>query len=95
LNVIGCAQFFIKNFAEAIETLLLAIQEDPNAVGYRFLVAGYAHLGRLEEARETLNRMRRLIDPDVMPPYLQVLRIPAHRELLLSGLRLALGEEAP
>ena len=94
MNVIGCAHFLSKRFAEAIETLLLAIQEDPNAVGYRFLIASYAHLGRLQEAREALSRMR-LIDPVVMPPNLRVLRMPEHRDLALSGLRLALGEEAP
>jgi adenylate cyclase len=94
LNIIGCAQFFGRRFEEAIQTLLLAIQEDPTTVGYRFLIAGYAHLGRLEEAREALNRMR-LIDPVVMPPYLQVMRVPKHRDLLVSGLRLAIGEEAP
>jgi adenylate cyclase len=93
LQGIGYAQLFSERFAEAIETLQLAIQEDPNAVSYRGLIAGYAHLGRLEEAREALNRMR-LIDPDVMPPYLQVMRIPEHRDLLVSGLRLASGEEA-
>jgi pentatricopeptide repeat protein len=60
---------------------------------YRGLIAGYAHLGRLEEARAALHRMR-LIDPVVMPHCLEMLRIPEHRELLLSGLRLALGEAA-
>jgi adenylate cyclase len=93
LHVIGCAQFCSERFAEAIDTLLPAIQEDPNAVAYRFLSACYAHLGQLEEAREALNRMQ-LTDPVVMPFYLP-LRIPRHRDLLLSGLRLALGEEAP
>jgi adenylate cyclase len=94
LDVIGAAHFYSSRFAEAIETLLLAIQEDPNAVSYRNLIACYAHLGRLDEAREALNRMR-LIDPVVMPWYSQALRIPEHHELLRSGLRLALGEEAP
>jgi adenylate cyclase len=93
LNVIGAAQFCGRRFEEAIQTLLLAIQEDPNAVAYRCLIACYAHLGRLEEAREALQRLRQ-ISPVVMPPYLQVMRIPEYRELLLSGLRLALGEEA-
>jgi hypothetical protein len=36
----------------------------------------------------------RLIDPVVIPPDLQVMRIPEYRELLLSGLRLAIGETA-
>jgi adenylate cyclase len=94
LNVIGAAQFCGRRFEEAIQTLVLAIQEDPNAVAYRGLIASYAHLGRLEEAREALRRLR-LVDPVVIPPYLQVMRIPEYRDLLVSGLRLALGEEAP
>jgi adenylate cyclase len=92
LNVIGFAQFFSGRFAEAVETLLRATQEDPNAVAYRGLIACYAHLGRLEEAREALSRLR-LITPAVIPPYLPF-RIPQHRELFLSGLRLAIGETA-
>jgi adenylate cyclase len=90
---IGGAHFLSKRFEEALETLLPAIQEDPNAAGYRWLIACYAHMGRLEEARAALNRLR-LIDPVVMPSNHQVLRIPEHREFLLSGLRLALGEGA-
>jgi hypothetical protein len=48
-------------------------------------------MGRLDEARAALSRLR-LIDHAVMPSYLQALRVPQHRELLLSGLRLAIGE---
>jgi adenylate cyclase len=94
LNIIGFAHFFGRRFAEAVEPLLLANQEDPNAVFfYHGLIACFAHLGRLEEARAALSRLR-LITPAVIPPYLPF-RIPEHRELLLSGLRLAIGEEAP
>jgi adenylate cyclase len=90
LNVIGATQFCGRRFQEAIQTLLLAIQEDPRTVSYHCLIASYAHMGRLEEAREALSRLR--IDPLVMPAYLHFLRIPQHRELLLSGLCLAIGE---
>jgi hypothetical protein len=48
-------------------------------------------MGRLEDAREIINRLRD-ISPVVVPnvvPYRQ----PEHRELFLSGLRLAIGEE--
>jgi adenylate cyclase len=91
LTIIGFAHCFSRRFAEAIETLLPAIQEDPNPLRYHGLIACYAHLGRLEEAREALRRLR-LISPVVMPWYLQALRILEHRELLISGLRLAIGE---
>jgi len=49
-------------------------------------------MGRLDEAREIVARLR-AVTPLVMPsevPY----RNPADRELFLSGLRLAAGEEA-
>jgi hypothetical protein len=47
-------------------------------------------MGRLDEAREVVERLR-TITPVVVPTYL-VYRNPEHRELLLSGLRLAAGE---
>jgi adenylate cyclase len=93
LVLIGFAQFLSRRFEEAIETLLPAIQEDPNPVSYHGLIASYAHMGRLDEARAALSRLR-LIDPAVMPWYVQALRIPEHPELLVSGLRLAIGEQA-
>jgi adenylate cyclase len=93
LVCIGFAQFFSRRFEEAIEILLPAMQEDPNAVGYHLLIASYAHMRRLDEARAALSRLR-LIDRVVMPHYLQALRIPEHRDLLVSGRRLAIGEQA-
>jgi len=47
-------------------------------------------MGRLDEAREIVERLR-TITPVVMPGARQ-LRNPEHRELFLSGLRLAAGE---
>ena len=57
---------------------------------YRFLAACYAHMGRLDEARAIVARLR-AITPVVVPSDLP-LRNPEHRELFLSGLRLAAGE---
>ena len=71
--------------------LLLAIQEDPTfSYPYRFLASCYAHMGRLEEAREIVARLR-AITLDVLPRIIE-LRNPEHREFFLSGLRLASGE---
>jgi tetratricopeptide (TPR) repeat protein len=90
---LGAAHFFSRRFKEALPKLLLAIQEEPNCLQpYRFLAACYAHMGRLNEAREIVVRLRR-ITPVVMPSTLPY-RNPEHRELYLSGLRLAAGEEA-
>ena len=72
--------------------LLLAIQDDPSfADPYRYLAACYAHMGRLDSAREVIARLRS-VAPVVIPD-VSYLRNPEHRELLLSGLRLAAGEE--
>jgi adenylate cyclase len=66
------------------------MQEDPTYLApYRFLAACYAHMGRLDDAREIVTRLR-AITPVVMPDA-NYLRNAKHRELYLSGLRLAAG----
>jgi adenylate cyclase len=91
-NVVGAAQFFAGRFDQAVPKLLLAIQENPDyPTPYRFLAASYAHMGRLDDAREILNRLR-AVTPVVMPAITNHLGNPAQRELFLSGLRLAAGE---
>jgi len=52
--------------------------------------ACYAHLGRLDAAREVIDRLR-VLTPEVRPPHLPF-RHPEHQELFLSGLRMAAGE---
>ena len=92
LAQIGFAHFFARRFDEALAKLVLAIQEAPsNPHPYRFLAACYAHMGRLDEAREVVERLRALTS--VVIPSATPLRNAEHRELLLSGLRLAVGEE--
>jgi TolB-like protein/class 3 adenylate cyclase len=88
---IGIAHFFSRRFAEAVPKLLLAIQEDPSHPGpYRYLAACYAHMGRLDEAREMVKRLRAITS--VVMPGASYRRNDEHRELFLSGLRLAAGE---
>jgi len=48
-------------------------------------------MGRLEEARSVIERLR-TISP-IVAPELNQFRNPEHRELILSGLRLAAGQE--
>jgi hypothetical protein len=48
-------------------------------------------MGRLDKAREIVARLR-AVTPVVMPSTTE-LRKPEHHELLLSGLRVAVGEE--
>ena len=89
----GVAYFFKRQFDEAAAKLLLAIQDNPGSPpSYRFLAACYAHMGRLDEARAIVARLR-AITPQVMPSDLPY-RNPEDRELFLSGLRLAMGETA-
>jgi hypothetical protein len=49
-------------------------------------------MGRLDEAREVVKRLR-AITPVVVPK-VDFLRNREHREFYLSGLRVAMGEEA-
>jgi hypothetical protein len=69
----------------------LAIKEESSfSEPYRVLASCLAHLGRLDDAREIVERLR-VFTPLVMPP-----RIPqrneAHRAVDFAGLRLAMGE---
>jgi tetratricopeptide (TPR) repeat protein len=93
LGTMGAAYLFKRRFDEAAAKLLLSIQDDPgHPSSYRFLAACYVHMGRLDEAREIVARLR-AITPLVVPsepPW----RNPGDRELYMSGLRLAAGEEA-
>jgi adenylate cyclase len=91
LGQIGQAHFFRRRFEEAKEKLLLAIQDDPGSPTlYRTLAACYAHMGRIEEARAMVAKLC-TITPVVLLGYVPF-RDPEHRELYLSGLRLAIGE---
>jgi len=91
VGIIGTAHLVSRRFGEALPKLLLAIQEAPTfPVPYRWLASCYAHMGRLDEARDVVKRLRALT-PVVVPSATQF-RNPEHRELLLSGLRLAATE---
>jgi len=91
LSVIGTAHFVKHRFDEAAAMLHRAIQDHPGfPPTYRYLASCYAHMGRLDEARAIIARLR-AITPLVVPSDLP-LRNPEDRELFLSGLRLAAGE---
>jgi len=91
LATIGYAHFVSRRFDEAAPKLLLAIQEDPSfSQQYRWLAACYAHMGRLDDARKVVARLRSITL--VMMPEVWFLRSAEQRELLLSGVRQAIGE---
>jgi adenylate cyclase len=92
--LIGYALFFSRCFEEAVPPLRVAIEDTPLfPTPYRFLAACYAQMGLLDEAHATIARLR-TITPEVMVNYPLPFRNPQHRELYLSGLRLAAGEAA-
>ena len=89
---IGMAYLVSRRFDEALPKLLLDIQDvEPSNPGpYRYLAACYAHMGRLDDALRMIERLR-AITPLVLED-LTYWRNPEHRDLVLSGLRLAMGE---
>jgi TolB-like protein len=88
---IGVAHFLSRQFDDALPMLHASNQELPNfGETYRFLAASYAHLGRLDQAQEMMERLR-TVSPALVGRDAAPWRNPEHRELLLSGLRLATG----
>ena len=89
---IGVAKFFARQFEEARVMLLQSLQEKPNWVPTsRFLASCCAHMGRLNEARDIVARLRTMTS-DVVPSATHW-RNPEHREFYLSGLRLATRDD--
>jgi TolB-like protein len=87
----GIAHFLNNQFEDAAAILLAALEQAPSFPHtLRVLASCYAHMGRLDEAREIVERLR-AITPVLIPRRL-AWRNPEHRELFLSGLRLAAGE---
>jgi len=88
---IGIGHFFARRFAEAEVALHRSLQLFPGWVGpYRWLASCYAHMGRLDEARAMVAGLRGATSDVGLTP--KRYRNLEHRELYLSGLRLAAGE---
>jgi TolB-like protein/class 3 adenylate cyclase len=88
---LGIAYFLKHQFADAAAILSASLEQAPGLpIGYQLLASCYAHMGRLDEAREMVTRLK-TITPVVVPSII-LYRNPEHRELFLSGLRLAVGE---
>jgi adenylate cyclase len=90
---IGIAHFFARRLEKAVAMLLISLQETPNwAPCLRFLASGYAHLGRLVDARSIVEKLRQ-ITPDLVPSA-EHWRVREDREFFLDGLRLAVDQTA-
>jgi adenylate cyclase len=93
LTGVGVGHLLTRRFGEAASVLRISLEEFPHfAQTYRFLASAYVHLGRLDDAREIVKRLR-TITSVVVPGHFP-LRNLEQREIFLSGLRLAAGETA-
>jgi TolB-like protein/class 3 adenylate cyclase len=92
LTGMGIAQFFQRRFDDAAATLQASLHEVPSyPTTARILAACYAHMGRLDDARALVAR---LVDEHTpTPTQWSIFGNQEQRELVLSGLRLAMGEE--
>jgi len=94
LTGMGICRFFQRRFDEAADVLEVSFRELPTYPPTMwFLAACYAQMGRLSEARDFVGRHG--IHPG--GPWRTIGQMLSHagdRELALSGLRLATGEEA-
>jgi TolB-like protein/Tfp pilus assembly protein PilF len=90
--MIGTAHLLGRRLDEALAALLLATQDLPSDFPdpYRLLTACYVHMGRRDDAREVLQRLRGMT-PLVVGGFSH-LRDSEQQEFLLSGLRSAAGE---
>ena len=88
---IAVGHFFSGRLESAAMMMRLSLQENPTwPPCYRFLASCCAHLGRLDEARAIIERLRD-ITPSVIPRT-EHWRVLKQREFFLEGLRLAAGE---
>jgi hypothetical protein len=88
---IGMGHFFARRNEKAAEMLGLSLQE--NSVWpptMRFMASCLAHMGRLKEAQEIVNRLRAVTS--VVIPTAEHWRIREDRQYFLDGLRMAAGE---
>jgi len=69
----------------------MSTREGASATAYCCLASCYGHLGRLDEARAVIERLR-AIAPNALSSSSMAYSNPEQRELFLSGLRLAAGE---
>jgi adenylate cyclase len=96
LGWVGATQFSARDFDAAAATWREVIRLRPSyMMAHGGLAGALAHRGRLDEAREVLDRARRLF-PEQIQRLLQQERYPWARPedyaLRVQGLRLAMGD---
>jgi adenylate cyclase len=84
----GIALFQSRRFGEALDQLVVAVEQDPQfAYGHAILAACHAHLGDPAAGARVLDRLRRLL-PHYDLANVDYMRNPEHRQLVLEGLQL-------
>jgi adenylate cyclase len=90
---IAVGHFFARRLENAAAMLLLSLQEHPNwPPCLRFLASCYAHMGRLDDARSIVEKLRQITP--VLVPSAEHWRVREDREFYLDGLRLAIDQTA-
>jgi adenylate cyclase len=92
LYVMGLANLFSRRFIDAAERLALSVRAYSGwPAPYRALAACYAHMGRLDDASAVIEQLR-IVGPVTASSEINRYRRAEDRELLLSGLHLAVSE---
>ncbi len=91
LNTIAAAHMTCRRFNEALSVILVLLEEDPSPIAYQGLIACYAHLGMMAEAREGLNRLLSISPGLTPPPKRLIALVPEVCKLLQSGIQLAMS----
>jgi tetratricopeptide (TPR) repeat protein len=87
---IASAHFAAGRFVEAAEWAQRSITlEKAFAYSHVFLAASYAHLGRIEEAREEMKVVLTLRPDFTIAGWRGKMRFPERRKVLIEGMRLA------
>jgi hypothetical protein len=88
---IGIAHFLARRLDEAAAGLLVSMELAPTYVTpYYYLAALYAHLGRHDEARETIRKLAAFTTPAADPLVIKP-QPPEHRGFFLEGYRMAMS----
>jgi adenylate cyclase len=88
---VGIAHFLARRLDQAVAMLLASMQLLPSYVTpYYYLAACYAHMGRLDDAREVFRRLTTLTPPRSDPPVIMP-QPPEQRAFFLAGYRLAMS----
>jgi len=91
LTGIGIAHFIAHRLDEAVANWLSAIPLLPSYVTpYYYLASCYAHMGRLDDAKEMFGRLSVLTPPKAHPPVV-ITQNPEERAFFFTGYRRAMG----